>query len=361
MRIFKPQTLVAALVAGVAGVLLLPASPASAMNPCDSDNPPDYCYDIGTTAPAPLAPSNLVLTSVLQNTVTLQWTDNSTNETNWKIRRDQIVSNAWVTTYFQPTTWTGGTTGTVSWTDTGVNANTYVRYYVTAMNADPNYDYPSSSSTLGPANGQTKPKPANPVLAQSTTLYDETSTSIWLHGQAYDWDTTGAIQVLVWHDGVALSPLTANGYVSGFNSTNPGYGDYHGYSTTVTKSTVKGTHTVCLQPVDVGGGTTPAQSCRSYTVYGKPSAATNVAVTVGASTVTVTFKDNADDETGWYLQRSTDGQVSWYAVGNQYPAISGTGGTGSAVDYSTPASGTCYRILMVNSYGQTPSAAACTP
>jgi hypothetical protein len=72
------------------------------------------------------------------------------------------------------------------------------------------------------------------------------------------------------------------------------------------------------------------------------------------------FTDNATDETGYVLQRSTDAQASWLSVGSQYPAISGSGSRGSATDYSTPPAGTCYRILMVNSYGNTPSAAVCS-
>src|SRR4029078_8962697 len=104
----------------------------------------------------------------------------------------------------------------------------------------------------------------------------------------------GPVQVLVWQDGASLPTLTANAYPSGFNATNPGYGDHHRFSAYLTKSTVKGPHQVCVQPVNVGGGTASAQACRTYQVYGPPSAASSVAVSVGSTSVTVTFKDNAN-------------------------------------------------------------------
>ena len=360
LRITKTRVLTLALAGGVASAILLPATSASAMSPCMSDPPPDWCLEgpPPTTAPTPAAPSNLTLTSVLQTSVTLQWTDNSTNETHWRIQRDMVVGNTSTTTYFQPASTTTSTTGTTSWTDTSASPNAYVYYRVQAVDADSAYDNPSYSSQIGPMSGTTKPQPANPYAGLATASY---GAQLWVHGTAYDWDTTGPIQVLVWQDGVAQPTATANGYASGFNAANPGYGDYHAYSTYVTKSTVKGTHQVCVQPVNVGGGTAPGQSCATYQVYGPPTAASNLNVSVGATSVTVTFKDNANDETNWYLQRSTDAQASWYQVGSAYAPIAGTGGTGTAVDYSSPAPGACYRILMVNSYGATPSAAACTP
>jgi hypothetical protein len=360
VRIFRPWVLGAALAAGIGSAILLPVAPASAMSPCMSNYPPDWCYG-GTTAPVPAAPTNLALVSVLQTSVTLQWTDNSTNETAWRVQRTTVVGNTSTTQYLQPSSTSTTTTGTVSWTDTTASPSSYVTYRVAAVDANPRYDEDSYSGSTGPVNGSTKPQPASPILGLTYSPYDDGSTYFGIHGTAVDWDTTGPIQVLVSHDGALLPALTANTYSSGFNQQNPGYGDYHGFATWVTKKTTKGQHQVCVEPVNVGGGTTPGWTCRSYKVYGPPSAATNVTATVGATAVTVKFKDNADDETGWFLQRSTDNQASWYAVGGEQPAISGVGGTGTAVDYSTPAAGTCYRILMVNGYGQTPSAAACTP
>src|SRR6185503_12567926 len=99
------------------------AAPALAMNPCDSDNPPDYCYDQPPPPPpAPLAPTNLVAPSILQTSVTLQWSDNATTETSYRIQR--TVSGV-------GTVLTAAANST-SFTDTGAPANHYIDYYVSA-------------------------------------------------------------------------------------------------------------------------------------------------------------------------------------------------------------------------------------
>jgi hypothetical protein len=117
---------------------------------------------------------------------------------------------------------------------------------------------------------------------------------------------------------------------------------------------------VCVRATNVGGGSDFDLYCGSYSVAGPPSAATALTLTNTGTSMVIGFTDNANDETGYVLQRSTDAQASWLSVGSQYPAISGTGSRGSATDYSTPPAGTCYRILMVNSSGNTPSAAICS-
>jgi hypothetical protein len=109
-----------------------------------------------------------------------------------------------------------------------------------------------------------------------------------------------------------------------------------------------------------GRGRDKDLGCVTYTQPGPPSAATNLAATSREHTVDVAFTDAANDETGRHLQRSLDGGSSWAAV-TSGAAIAGTGSRTTAVDHSTfaPGSAVCYRILMVNSYGKTPSAKAC--
>jgi hypothetical protein len=44
----------------------------------------------------------------------------------------------------------------------------------------------------------------------------------------------------------------------------PGYGDAHGFAVAVDAG--KGTHRVCVEAVNVGGGTTSTLSCQSLVV-----------------------------------------------------------------------------------------------
>jgi len=329
---------------GVLTAAAIGAAPASAMNPCDADNPPDYCYTEPDPAPpAPLAPSNLTAPSILQTSVTLQWTDNATTETSYVIQRSP---------YNMATTVLTAPANSTSFTDTGAPAGRWIDYYVSARRCDSLTGQCSTSASVH-IGVNTHQQPANPTGHVTANDWG----TFYLSGWAIDYDTTGPLQVQVVTDGTVQSQVTASAVSSGLNASYPGYGDNHGFSMTATKSTAKGTHSLCVNAVNVGGGNDVNLYCTSYTIYGPPSAATNLRYTNTGTSIVVSFTDNANDETGYWLQRSTDGGASWLSVGSQYAAISGSGSTGTATDYSSPPAGTQYRILTINSYGNTPSAA----
>lgn len=342
--IFKVAAVTAAAAFGVLTATMVGAAPALAMNPCDSDNPPDYCYDQPPPPPpAPLAPANLVATSILQTSVSLQWTDRATTETSYVIQR--VV-------YGQPTVVMTAAANSTTFPDTGAPAGRYIDYYVFAQRCD--LDGNCSNSASAHIAVSTHPQPANPTWGAFTSyLYG--STYYW-SGWTIDWDTTAPLQVAVTSDGVVQRTYTAANAAT-IAVEHTGYGDNHGFSVTATKSTVKGNHTLCLVAYNVGGGSNVNLVCQPYTVPGPPSAATNLRLTNTGTSIVITFTDNANDETGFWLQRSTDGGASWLSVGGQYAPVSGSGGTGTATDYSSPAPGTQYRILMINASGNIPSAA----
>jgi hypothetical protein len=342
--ILRVVAVTAAAAFGVLATTMAGAAPALAMNPCDSDNPPDYCYDQPPPPPpAPFSPANLVATSILQTSVTLQWTDRATNETSYVIKR--MVSG-------QTTVVQSAPANSTSFTDTGVPAGRYIDYYVFAQSC--NLDGGCSSSTAAHIAVTTHQQPANPTWGGFTSyLYG--STYYW-SGWTIDWDTTAPLQVAVTSDGVLQRTYTASNSAT-ISVEHTGYGDNHGFSVTATKSSVKGTHTLCLTAYNVGGGSDVNLTCLTYTVPGPPSAATNLRLTNTGTSIVISFTDNANDETGFWLQRSTDGGASWLSVGSQYAPVSGSGSTGTATDYSSPAAGTQYRILMINASGNTVSAA----
>jgi hypothetical protein len=345
--IIRVVVVTAAAAFGVLATTMAGAAPALAMNPCDSDNPPAYCYDQPPPPPpAPYAPANLVATSILQTSVTLQWTDRASTETSYVIKR--MVSGLTTVVLTAPANAT-------SFTDTSAPAGRYIDYYVWAQTCDPDTGLCSNSASIHLA-VTTHQQPANPTWGGFTSyLYG--STYYW-SGWTIDWDTTAPLQVAVTSDGVLQRSYTA-GNAATISVEHTGYGDNHGFSATATKSSVKGTHTLCLVAYNVGGGSDVNLTCITYTVPGPPSAATNLRYTNTGTSIVISFTDNADDETGFWLQRSTDGGASWLSVGSQYAPVSGSGSgsTGTATDYSSPAPGTQYRILMINASGNTPSAA----
>ncbi|HTZ45904.1 MAG TPA: hypothetical protein VMB79_18735 [Jatrophihabitans sp.] len=342
---FRVVTAGAVLAAGLLAAGVAGAAPALAMNPCDADNPPSYCYDQPPPPPpTPPAPTNLVTSSVLQTSVTLQWTDNASTETSYVIRRSPSGMSSTVLT---------APANSAGFTDTGAPANHYLDYYVSAQRCDGDTGLCSTSAAAHVV-ARTHEQPADPTGSVTENLWG--STYYW-SGWAADWDTTAPIQVGLYADGALVSTTTASGTSGNLNATYPGYGDNHGFDVYATKSPAKGTHTFCLRAFNAGGGTDHDLLCRTYVTPGPPSAASNLKLTDTGTSVVVRFVDNANDETGFWLQRSTDGGASWLSVGSQYAPVSGTGGAGSATDYSSPPAGTQYRILMINSYGNTPSAA----
>ena len=336
----------AATLTGLAS-LLATAAPASAIHPCQSYDPPDYCFE-EQPPPAPTAPGSLTATSVLQTSVTLQWADQSTTETGFNIRR---VVGSTATSYFSTSA------NTTSFTDTTAPAGSYIEYYVSAERCN---EVACSSSASVRVAVHTYQQPAKPIGQLSTNTVTSTWSYYTVAGWALDFDTVAPIQVSLVLDGVVTQTKTASTAYSGLNARYPGYGDNHGFSFSGYKSTVKGTHTVCVRAINVGGGSDTQVSCTSYVVPGPPSAATSLTLTNTGTSMVIGFTDNANDETGYVLQRSTAAQASWLSVGSQYPAISGSGSRGTATDYSSPPAGTCYRILMINSYGNTPSTAICS-
>lgn len=352
MRLARPLA-AAALVVGTLVTGPVTATPASALSPCRGYEPPDWCY---SPPAAPSAPTNLVATAVLQTSVSLAWTNNAGSRDGYYLTRS---ASGVTTTVALPA-------GSTSYTDTSAPAGSAITYrvYARACNI-----YGCTDGAAATRSVTTRPKPASPVgtaYGWTQTYYGGPSNPDdipWygMKGWALDWDTTAPIQVVLVTDGVVTgSPVTAQGAAS-TNATYPGYGDNHGFTLSwLRKSTVKGTHQSCVKALDVAGGADTVVGCFSYYVPGPPAAASSVSAVSSGSYVTVSFRDNANDEAGYYLQRTADRGATWLQVGSEYGAVAGVGGTARVVDYSSVAAGTCYRILMVNRYGQTPSAAGCT-
>ncbi len=80
-----------------------------------------------TTLSAPLPPSNLLLDNITENSIDLNWSDNSTNETGFQVERSLSPT----TGYVRITTTTADVT---SYTSTGLDQNTTYYYRVRAIN-----------------------------------------------------------------------------------------------------------------------------------------------------------------------------------------------------------------------------------
>ncbi len=82
---------------------------------------------------------------------------------------------------------------------------------------------------------------------------------VTVSGTAYDPDTTASLSMRYTVDGTQVATGTANVVDTAFGNGHPGYGNAHGYATTLV-GIGPGKHTVCAVAKNVGGGS-DAQAC----------------------------------------------------------------------------------------------------
>jgi RHS repeat-associated protein len=135
---------------------------------------------IATQSTTPTAPSNLVAMLTTGGAVTLAWSDNSNNESGFRIQR-RVGSS---------TTWTEiTTTGTniTSATDAAVSAGNTYTYRVLAFNATGNSAASASASLTYPTSG-----------AVAILITAPTASSTWLAGESRQitWTPSGNVQLI---------------------------------------------------------------------------------------------------------------------------------------------------------------------
>lgn len=131
------------------------------------DSAPSNVAEATTVAAAPAAASGLTATAVSPSQIDLAWTDNSTDETGFRIER---CSGAACTNFAA----VAETTGT-SYSDSGLAPSTTYRYRVYAFNSAG--DAPASN--LAGATTQSLPPPAAPSHLAATTAAGPTVNLTW--------------------------------------------------------------------------------------------------------------------------------------------------------------------------------------
>lgn len=119
-----------------------------AMDPaCNTHTDPgsfwDWTHFMDLVIGGPIAPSGLTLTPLTTNQIKLSWTDNSTNETGFKIERATASAGPWTSIRTNAANLT-------TYTNTGLTAATVYYYRVYAYNGSGNSGYsPVKSATTG--------------------------------------------------------------------------------------------------------------------------------------------------------------------------------------------------------------------
>jgi hypothetical protein len=115
-----------------------------------------------TTSAAPNAPSGLTASPASSSQVNLSWTDNSTNETGFEVKR------ATDSAFTQNVIWTGGIQGS-TYSDTGLSASTTYYYKVRAEGATQDSVYTASASATTSSSGDTIPNAPSGLSATTAS------------------------------------------------------------------------------------------------------------------------------------------------------------------------------------------------
>jgi hypothetical protein len=281
---------------------------------------------IATTLGIPSPPSNLTATAVSSGQINLAWTDNSSDETGFRVYRSSDgVSFSWVSTAVANAT---------SFSDTGRVASTTYYYRVTAQNDNGNSDFSNTASAT------TFPPPTAPSSLNATAVSSSQINLSWTDNSS---DEDG-FKIYSSTDGVNFSfYVTVGANVTTRSNTNLSASTTYYYRVLAYSA----------------GGSSGYSNTASATTLSVPAAPSNLTATAVSSTrIDLAWTDNSNNETEFRIYRSTNGvSFSWVVtVGPNVTTYSNTGRTPSTTYY--------YRVSAANASGNSAfsnTASATTP
>lgn len=236
---------------------------------------------VSTQQAAPNAPSNLSALAASSSQINLSWSDNSSNESGFRIER--LVNGIWTQV---------GTVGSnvTTWSETGLTASTTYSYRVCAYNStgDSSNSNEASATTASPVTVPIAPSnlSANATSSSQISLSwtdasgNESGFRIErLSGGTWVYVTEVGGNVTSWSDSGLNANTTYSYRVYAYNSA--GSSDYSNQASALTGSTL--TTTI-------------------------PKAPTNLQASVQSSprSIVLTWQDNSSNESGFYMERVTN-------------------------------------------------------
>ena len=270
------------------------------------------------TAPVPAAPSSLTATVLSSAQVNLSWTDVATNETGFRVYRS-VNSSVWAELANVPS-------GTTVLADTTVMAsNTYYYKVVSYSSAGTSMD-----SNVALATTPAMPKPAAPASLVATAVSSAQINLSWADTSTNE----DGFCVERSTDGANFSALTN----LGVNATS--------FSDTGLTSSKK--YYYRLYAFNSGGASsyTSIVSATTQAPVPVPAAPSTLALTVsGSFAIALSWRDNSTNETGFSIERSTNG-TSFTAVGTVAAGVKTYTSSGLA-----PATKYYFRVAAYNAGG----------
>src|SRR6266849_3400570 len=268
-----------------------------------------------TLVAPPAAPSNLVATAASSSQINLSWTNNASNQTGFKVERSTDG-----TTFTQIAT-TAATATTYS--DAGLLPSTQYFYRVRATNSggDSAYSNTASATTLA----------APPVAPSNLVATAASSSQINLSWTNNASNQTG-FKVERSPDGTTFTQIATTA------ATATTYSDAGLLPSTQYFYRVRATNS--------GGDSAYSNTASATTLAAPPAAPSNLVATAASSSqINLSWTNNASNQTGFKVERSTDGTT--------FTQIATTAAT--ATTYSDggllPSAQYFYRVRATNSVG----------
>ncbi len=257
------------------------------------------------------------------NTVVVTWIDNSGNEDGFRGERSLDGGASWA-----PVSTTSA--NVTSFSDGGRSSEQQVCYRVIASNA---------GGDSPPSNTDCTTPPAAPSGLAATGTSQAAIDLAWTDNSAVE----DGYEVRRAPEGMAYSTLA----------------DLPASSTTYRDVTVTSDarYSYMVRAKKDGGFSDNSNIASAIVPSGPPNAPSEATATPWSSTeVSTRWIDNSTNETGFHVERSTDGGARWETAGTSESALGGFVDGGR-----TPEQQVCYRVIAFNSLGDSPpSNTACT-
>ena len=267
---------------------------------------------------APAAPSGLTITSLLTDRVSLSWTDNSNNETGFKIQRKTGATGTYAdikTTASNVTSYTDN--------DTALRDGTLYYYRVCATNATGDSAFSNEASGTTPL--------AKPTSATATAMSSSQIDLTWIDNSASE--TGYKIERKRTATGTYAQIDQVGANVQSYHDTNgldPNTRYY--YRVRATNGTIDSAY---------------SNTASATTFLDAPAAPSGLTITsLLSNRVSLSWSDNSDNETGFKIQRKT-------GAAGTYADIVTTGANVTAYNDNTVTDGTLYyyRVCATNATG----------
>ena len=312
-----------------------------AFNAAGSSTSNAVAITVSAAAP-PAAPANLTaVAGGNPTTVKLSWTDNAANETGFSIQR--ATNNSFSQGLATFTVGPNAAGGTTQFIDTTVAANTTYYYRVQAFNANGNSAWSNTAAVTTPA----LPLPAPPTSLTASAAAgspNPTVTLAWIDNASNE--TGFTLQR-------ALNATFSQNLTTFTVGANAAGGATQFVDTTAAANTTY-YYRVCA--FNANGSSAWSNSATAITpALPPPAAPTSLSATAAVGNpnppVTLSWFDNANNETGFTLQRATNNTFS-QALTTFTVGANAAGGATQFVDTSAAANTTYYyRVCAFNANG----------